>query len=87
VKTSHLTIKGQITLPKELREQFRLQPGDRVALEPEPDGIKVRPVRKTILDWAGTLRPPQPGLSEDEIRHRVRRMRIRRLARILSHGH
>ncbi len=86
MKTSQLTIKGQITLPKELRVRFRLQPGDRVALEPEADGIKVRPVRKTILDWAGTLRPPKAGLSDDDIRKRVRKMRARRLARLPSHG-
>ena len=74
MKTSRLTVKCQITLPKEMRERFRLQPGDRVALEPEADGIKVRPVRRTILDWAGSLRPPQRGLSDDDIRQRVRKM-------------
>ena len=86
MKTSPLTVKGQVTLPKELRDRFRLRPGDRVALEPEADGIKVRPVRRSILDWAGTLRPPEPGLSDDEIRQRVRNRRARRLARGLSHG-
>ena len=86
MKTSQLTVKGQITLPKQLRERFRLQPGDRVGLEPEVDGIKVRPVRKTILDWAGTLTLPEPDVSDDEIRKRVRRMRIQRVARVLSHG-
>jgi AbrB family looped-hinge helix DNA binding protein len=86
VKTSRLTVKGQITLPKELRERFRLRAGDRVAFEPQADGIRVRPVRKTILDWAGVLQAPQPGLSDQQIRNRVRKMRAQRLERILSHG-
>lgn len=86
MKTSQLTVKGQITLPKELRERFRLRAGDRVAFEPEADGIRVRPVRKTILDWAGTLQAPQPGLSDYQIRNRVRKMRAERLARVLSHA-
>jgi antitoxin PrlF len=53
MKTSQLTVKGQVTLPKELRERFDLKPGSRVAFEAEADGIKVRPVRETIMDWAG----------------------------------
>jgi AbrB family looped-hinge helix DNA binding protein len=86
VKTSRLTIKGQVTLPKELRERFSLQPGSRVAFEEEADGIKVRPVRGTILDWAGSLRSPEPGLSEAEIRHRVKKAVARQVGRELAHG-
>lgn len=84
--TSRLTVKGQITLPKGMRERFRLQPGDRVALEPEADGIKVRPVRRTILDWAGSLQPPERGLSDQAIRQRVRKVRAQRRAGIDDHG-
>ena len=86
MKTSQLTVKGQITLPKAIRERFRLRPGDRVALEPEGDGIKVRPVRRTILDWAGRLRSPGPALSDDVIRKRVRKMRVQRQAGVHDHG-
>jgi antitoxin PrlF len=72
MKTSRLTIKGQVTLPKDLRERYKLEAGSRVAFEEEADGIKLRPVRKTILDWAGTLRSPEPRLSDREIRRRVK---------------
>jgi len=82
MKTSQLTIKGQVTLPKEVRERFRLRPGDRVSFEPEPDGIKVRPVRRTILDWAGTLQSPSPRLSDEAMRERVRIIRAQRGAAI-----
>jgi len=86
MRTSQLTVKGQITLPKAIRERFRLRPGDRVALEPEADGIKVRPVHRTILDWAGSLRSPGRALSDDAIRKRVRKMRVQRQAGIHDHG-
>ena len=86
MKTSRLTVKGQVTLPKELRERFCLGPGARVAFDAEADGIKVRPVRKTILDWAGTLRPRQAGLSDDEIRQRVKRAVAEKVVRDLNHG-
>jgi antitoxin PrlF len=64
MKVSQLTVKGQVTLPKELRERFNLKPGSRVAFKEEADGIKVHPVRKTIMDWAGTLLSPVPPLSD-----------------------
>lgn len=86
MKTSQLTIKGQITLPKDVRERFRLRPGDRVAFEPESDGIKVRPVRRTILDWAGSLRSPEPAVSDEAVKQRVRALRAKRGAAILESG-
>jgi len=86
MKTSQLTIKGQITLPKEIRERFRLQPGDRVAVEAESDAIRVRPVRRTILDWAGTLRSPETPLSDEAVRRNVRTLRAQRTAAVSKDG-
>jgi len=86
MKTSRLTVKGQVTLPQELRRRFSLGPGSQVALEEEADGIKVRPVRETILNWAGSLRSPQAGLSDAEIRRRVKKAVAARTARKLAHG-
>ena len=39
-----ITAKGQVTIPKELREKFGLRPGTEVDFIPEEDGIKI--VRK-----------------------------------------
>ena len=86
MKTSRLTMKGQVTLPKELREQFGLGPGTRVAFDAEGDGIKVRPVRKTILDWAGTLRSRVRDWPDDEIRRRVKKAVADKVVRDFSHG-
>lgn len=38
---SALSIKGQITIPKELREHLRVGPGDRVKFFVNPDGTVV----------------------------------------------
>ena len=86
MKTSRLTVKGQVTLPQELRRRFGLGPGSRVAFEENSDGINVRPVRDTILNWAGSLRSPQAGLSDAEIRRRVKKAVAARTARKLTHG-
>jgi AbrB family looped-hinge helix DNA binding protein len=37
-----ITSKGQVTIPKELREEFGLLPGAEVEFVPEDDAIKVR---------------------------------------------
>jgi antitoxin PrlF len=81
MNTSQLTTKGQVTLPKELRDRFKLGPGSRVAFSPEADGIKVRPIRETIMQWAGTLRSPEPGVSEAAIRRRVKKAVAEQIAR------
>ena len=86
MKTSRLTVKGQVTLPQELRRRFGLGPGSRVAFEENSDGIKVRPVRETILNWAGSLRSPQGRASDAEIRRQVKKAVALRTARKLTHG-
>ena len=39
---SRLTIKGQVTIPKDVRTLLGLQPGDTVAFEQDGDRISVR---------------------------------------------
>jgi AbrB family looped-hinge helix DNA binding protein len=41
-KTTRITRKGQVTIPKELREEFGLEAGDELRWETTEDGIRVR---------------------------------------------
>lgn len=41
MKTSTMTVKGQVTVPKELREAFGWKAGDEVAFVEEEDGVKI----------------------------------------------
>lgn len=41
-KHSRLTVKGQVTVPKDVRDQLGVKPGDRVAFEREGDRIVLR---------------------------------------------
>lgn len=41
MKTSTMTVKGQVTVPKELRDAFGLRVGDEVAFLREKDGVKI----------------------------------------------
>lgn len=41
---SLVTSKGQVTIPKFLREQFGIRPGAQVDFDATPDGIRLRKV-------------------------------------------
>jgi AbrB family looped-hinge helix DNA binding protein len=50
--------RGQITLPKRMREELRLQPGAKIELQVIPGGLLLkRPQTRLKLDrWVGYLR-------------------------------
>ncbi|HBL31426.1 MAG TPA: AbrB family transcriptional regulator [Acidobacteria bacterium] len=67
---STLTSKGQITLPREVREHLHIAEGDRVEFRIERDGgVRLAPVSGSVRDLYGCLRRadvPAPGLEDLE---------------------
>ena len=57
-----ITSKGQITLPKSLRDQLHLHTGDRVVFVTAEDGsVHLIPKHSSVKDLKGMLpRPEQP---------------------------
>ncbi len=54
-----LTRKGQVTIPKVVRDELRLQAGDKLEFLFNPNGdVLIRPVAKTIDDVFGRLHKP-----------------------------
>ncbi|WP_181685024.1 AbrB/MazE/SpoVT family DNA-binding domain-containing protein [Halorhabdus salina] len=41
-ETTRITRKGQVTIPKELREEFGLEEGDELLWQKTEDGIRIR---------------------------------------------
>ena len=41
MKTSTMTVKGQVTVPKDIRDAFGWKVGDEVAFLREADGVKI----------------------------------------------
>jgi len=41
-ETTRITRKGQVTIPKDLREEFGLEEGDELLWQKAEDGIRVR---------------------------------------------
>ena len=56
--TATVRSKGQITIPKEIREHLKLKKGSRVRFTENPDGsVTLRARTRSIFDMFGTLKP------------------------------
>lgn len=62
-----VTTKGQVTIPKELREKLGIKPGSEVDFVAGSDGIRLR----KVVDSKQAVRCP--GLSEERTRGAQRR--------------
>jgi antitoxin PrlF len=54
---SALTVKGQATIPKTIREHLRLKPGDRVKFFVHPDGSVVLLPKLPASALRGIIKP------------------------------
>lgn len=58
--TARITSKGQITIPKQVRERLGLEPGDALEFWFEDDRLEVRPVRRRrVKEFRGLFHVPQ----------------------------
>ncbi|MCL4370088.1 MAG: AbrB/MazE/SpoVT family DNA-binding domain-containing protein [Chloroflexi bacterium] len=76
---ARITSKGQITIPKEVRDQLGVEPGDALEFHFESGHLEVRPIRRRRLaEFRGTF-PVDRVLDFDQERTRARKARARRL--------
>jgi len=71
-----VTSKGQVTIPKEIREALGIEPGDEVAFERTEEGYEIRkeaPTTQTGADPFETYRGHAD--SEETMADRMRRLR------------
>jgi AbrB family looped-hinge helix DNA binding protein len=62
-----MSAKGQITIPKSVRESLNLEAGDTIALVQVNDEIILKPVKKTIFDFIGKIPPSSGSAAWDDI--------------------
>lgn len=80
--TATLTTKGQITIPKSVRDSLHLHSGDRIAFVLHGDSEAVlKPITKSVDDVFGMLHAAsQPSRTVEEMNEAVAdRMRSRKL--------
>ena len=74
---------GRVVIPKGLREELHLQPGDELDLEASDEQITLRPVRETPPlskergVWVFRTGHPLPASATDDVLQRSRRDRDR----------
>lgn len=73
---ARVTSKGQVTIPKDVREALGVREGDSLLFEVEGGRVTIRAVKKPVsfADYAGALREGE-GMSWDEINDYVRDLR------------
>jgi AbrB family looped-hinge helix DNA binding protein len=64
---SALSVKGQATIPKAIREHLHLGPGDRVKFFVHPDGSVVILPKVRVSALKGMVRAPKRRVSLEEM--------------------
>lgn len=84
IAISKVTSKGQITIPEEIRRQYRLQAGEQVEWEVTDRGtVELRKAGGSLESLTHILPPPKRALTLEEMdravgEHLARQHRVRR---------
>ena len=66
--TTVITSKGQVTIPKPVRDKLKLHTGDRLDFIVEPDGTaRIVPVTASIKELKGLVPAPRRKLSLEDM--------------------
>jgi AbrB family looped-hinge helix DNA binding protein len=75
---ARMTSKGQITVPKQVRERLGIEPGDGLEFLIDGDRLEVRPIhRRRLADFRG-LFPVSEAMTFADERAQARAARARR---------
>ncbi|WP_281679430.1 AbrB/MazE/SpoVT family DNA-binding domain-containing protein [Synergistes jonesii] len=65
IELATVSAKGQITIPKSVREEFDIKPGDRVFFIKSGEGLLISKPPKNLLDYKGFLKDRAPASAEE----------------------
>ena len=71
--TATVTSKGQVTIPKPVRDRLGVNRGDRIEFVFDRDGsVRLRPMTHSVRELAGLLhRPDRDSVTPEEMRESV----------------
>jgi antitoxin PrlF len=76
--SAKLTSKGQITVPKEVREALGVETGDRLAFRIRDDGtVVVEPETVDLMSLRGSVRTTIKGVTVEAMDEAIRKSRRR----------
>jgi len=65
---STITSKGQITLPRQIRDILHLSSGDKVDFYVRDDGhVELVPIKRSIRDMKAMIPPPVRGVTLEDM--------------------
>ncbi|MUV90810.1 AbrB/MazE/SpoVT family DNA-binding domain-containing protein [Halapricum sp. CBA1109] len=71
-----VTTKGQVTIPKEIRDELGIEPGDEVAFEESESGYTIRKEAPTTTDGSDPFEKYRGSAdSEETMPERMRKLR------------
>ena len=77
--TATMTSKGQITIPKEVRETLGLQTGHRLSFQVREDGVmELRPETVDLMSLCGIIKPTVRGVTLEDMNESIRRAAARK---------
>ena len=80
--TSTISSKGQITVPKEIREHLHVEVSDKIVFIPQEDGkVVITNIQKSASSLFGMLkhRKPEKAISLEKIDAAIRKRRVHRM--------
>lgn len=77
---STLTRKGQVTIPKEIRDRLGMKEGEKVFFVMRDEEVILKVVKGTILDLKGSVRPSSSPENFEKIRQSVKRTGAKKVA-------
>jgi AbrB family looped-hinge helix DNA binding protein len=80
--TATITVKGQTTIPKSVRDRLHLSPGDRVEFIVQDDGTALMvPATMTLAELKASIPPPPRTLTLEEMTETIGRRAAERSQR------
>jgi AbrB family looped-hinge helix DNA binding protein len=80
-----ISSKGQVVLPKALREKRRWKAGTKLTVEERPEGLLLKPLERkkkfNVSDWRGMLKYKGPPRTIEEMNAAIEEEVRRRHAR------
>ena len=69
-----ITAKGQVTVPKSIRDRLRLKPGDRIDFIPvSADEVRVVPVTASVKQLKGMVPKPRKPVTLEQMDNAIAR--------------
>lgn len=79
-----VTSKGQVTIPKEVRDELGIETGTKLWFVRTPHGFVLKPAKNSVMALAGIVSYEGPPVSDEEIEAGIGRYLAEKNARLLA---